>query len=84
MVWTRDKERRARAHATSAQRDSTATTGRAEEKTTVKIHGYHQEGHHEREWNGEGRLGSGEVGQSDSTGYPVSKHYQDDTDNCQQ
>ena len=51
MVWTLEKERRARAHATSAQHDS--AMGKADMKTAAKMYGRHQEGH-ECEWNGEG------------------------------
>ena len=40
VVWTRERERRARRHATSAQHDS--TRGEAERKTTGKIDGHHR------------------------------------------
>ena len=43
MVWTREKERRARDHETSTQRDS--MRGKAERKTMDKIYGHHQEVH---------------------------------------
>ena len=48
-MWTREKERRARARATSAQHDS--TRGKADRKTTVKTCGHHRE-EYERAWNG--------------------------------
>ena len=66
VILTSDKERRARAHATSYQHDSTA--GNAERNTTFKMYGYHQKGY-KSGWNGGELLcsGSSEVAQSDST-----------------
>ena len=43
VVWTCEKERRARELATSAQHDS--EKGKDEMKTTAKIDEHHQEGH---------------------------------------
>ena len=40
LVWTRERERRARAHTTSAQHDG--TMGEAERKTTVMNGGHHR------------------------------------------
>ena len=42
MVWTREKERRARAHTTSPQHGS--TRGKTKRRTTAKVHGYHPGG----------------------------------------
>ena len=67
MLWTREKERRARYHATSAQHD--ITRGKINRKTTVKMYGYHPEGY-ESKWYGEGRCRETEkVAKRISTGH---------------
>ena len=70
VVRTHEKTWRVRAHATVDQHDSTRRMTTLNGKTMAKISGHHQEGH-ECELNGEGRSGSGEVGRSNSTGYPL-------------